>query len=370
VLWGRVTRASEQTELRAVVRSLMDRSATSQATRRHMEADAFDRTLWATMATDIGLHGLAIPERFGGLGAGWSEQAVVFEELGRSLACVPYLATVGLASSALLAADAQAQERWLPSIAAGSLTATFAFDRSASVGRHVADPSIAATHGEHGWYLSGRAEHVLDGASADLVLVEARSAEGVGVFAVEGDVTAQNVNTSDQTRRVAHLAFDGVPATRIGGAEVVAAGRRAGTAMLASEQTGGASFCLDQAVSYAATRHQFGRPIGSFQAVQHHCADMLVAVEIARSATRSAARACDDEAVRDDITHLIAGATASDSYAFCASMNVQVHGGIGCTWEHDAHLHVKRSRGSMVLLATPAEHRRDLVHTGKVLVSR
>ncbi|MFD2421875.1 acyl-CoA dehydrogenase family protein [Amycolatopsis pigmentata] len=357
---------TEQKELREVVRSMLDDLATESAVRKQMAADTFDHALWNVMATDIGLQGLAIPERYGGAGAGWVEQGLVFEELGQRLACVPYLSTVGLATAALLAADEPARERWLPEIAGGSVTATVAVPGKPVSGWYFGDLGVSAVRSGPVWRLTGDAPYVLDGDTADLVLVAARSADGIGVYAVEG-VMAAPVGTSDQTRRIASLTFTGTPATRIGGAEVAAAAHRAGITMLACEQAGGAAFCLDQAVQYARVRRQFGRPIGSFQAVQHHCADMLIAVETARSAAWRAVRGLDSDEPADRVATLAAGAACGEAYAFCASMNVQIHGGIGYTWEHFAQMHVKRSRGSLVLLGSPAQHRRALMSSDEVL---
>ncbi|MCW2829415.1 MAG: Acyl-CoA dehydrogenase, partial [Aeromicrobium sp.] len=328
-----------------------------------------DPDLWQSFAREIGLQGLAVPESLGGGGVGWVELGVVFEELGRSLAATPFLATVGLGLSTLLeAGDDDASAAWLPQIADGSLIATAAVLGSPRV--EISDVPLEAIESEGSWRLTGVEHHVLDGLAAALVLVVARTGRGVSLFAVTdfAAVERTSLSTSDLTRRFATLTFDGAVATLIGasgaGLEIVERARRRATALLACEQVGGAAAALDMAVDYARTREQFGRPIGSFQAVKHKCADMLVSLETARSAAWALVRAIDAEADPDELELIasIARTVCSESFEACASGSVQVHGGIGFTWEHPAHLYVKRSRGSSVLLGTPREHRSALVH--------
>ncbi|GAA4538605.1 acyl-CoA dehydrogenase family protein [Pseudonocardia xishanensis] len=359
-----MTDTLERAALRDVTRSMLATLATEQLVREHMEADGFDRTLWAAMA-EIGLQGLAVPEELGGSGVGWTEQSIVHEELGRTLACVPFLGTATMATAALLAATDEARTRWLPGIAAGDTIATVAPPAAGSGSWYGAPSGVEAVASGPSWRLSGRLHYVLDAPVADLLLV----AGPVGLFAVErADIaTVEPVTTSDRTRRVGHVTLRDAPATRIGGHEAVDAAHRAGVTLLAVEEVGGAAACLERSVEHARTRVQFGRPIGSFQAVQHHCANMLVRVESARSAARLAVRELDEHDV-GGVSRLVAGSVCTEAYTFCASMNVQLHGGTGFTWEHSAHLHVKRSRSSAVLLGQPAEHRRALRASGKVLV--
>jgi alkylation response protein AidB-like acyl-CoA dehydrogenase len=343
---------AELRELQAVVRAFLEKESPEATVRATMATEqGWDRALWSAMAESIGLQGLAIPEQYGGSGAGWAEQGVVLEEMGRALVCAPYLATVGLAVPALLAADDHAAaERWLPGIAAGEIVATAVL---------TGDPPAEADG-----RLTGVSPHVLDGAAADLLLVLARTRDGIGLFGVERGAAGLEVagpRTSDLTRRIARVTFRDTPATPIGasdaGPSIAEAVLPRVAALLACEQVGGAARALQLAVDYACTRIQFGRPIGSFQAVKHRCADMLVAVESARSAAWKAVRSVDADSPDLLLVARIARAVCSDAYVRCASDCVQVHGGIGYTWEHPAHLHVKRSRGSAVLFGTAQENR-------------
>jgi acyl-CoA dehydrogenase len=367
----------EQRELRAVVRALFEKESPEPAVRATMETAAgYEPGLWTTMARELGLQGLAIPERYGGSGAGWVEQGLVFEEMGRALVCAPYLSTVGLAVPALLASgDAAAAERWLPGIAEGRVVATAAL--TGTMRRGDGDVPLTATRDGAGWRLTGTEPHVLDGGVADLLLVLARADGGAGLFAVEAAADGMRVTaprTSDRTRRIARVELSGTPVELVGrdggGWDVARQVLPRAAAALACEQVGGAARALELAVDYARTRMQFGRPIGSFQAVKHRCADMLVAVETARSAAWAAVRATDRDARDLPLVASLARAVCSDAYVRCASDCVQVHGGIGFTWEHPAHLHVKRSRGSAVLLGTAHEYRRLIGELAPVLGPR
>ncbi|SHN18755.1 acyl-CoA dehydrogenase family protein [Cryptosporangium aurantiacum] len=354
---------AEQRELRTVVRGLLEKESPEATVRAVMATDTgFDPELLAGLA-GMGLPGLAVPEEQGGAGAGWVEQGVVFEELGRALACVPYLSTVGLAIPALLAAgDRSAIDRWLPGLASGERTATVALPEQAARWT-TGGEALTATGAGPEWEVTGVAAHVLDGATAHLLLVVAVTDGGPTLFAVDPahpGVQRTATTTSDHTRRFAHLEFRGAPAVPVG--TVGAAGGVVGLALahgrvaLACEQVGGAARVLELAVEHARTRVQFARPIGSFQAVKHRCADMLVAVETARSAAWAAVRAVGTEELH--LVSAVAAAVCADAYTTCASGFVQIAGGLGYTWEHSAHLYVKRSRGSAVLFGTPHQHRR------------
>ncbi|MCW2904855.1 MAG: acyl-CoA dehydrogenase protein [Streptosporangiaceae bacterium] len=369
--------SAEQQELRAVVRALLQKESPEPVVRATMEsAEGYDRALWTMMATELGLQGLAIPEEYGGAGAGWVEQGLVLEEMGRALLCAPYLSTVGLAVPALLASgDALAAERWLPAIADGRLVATAAL--TGVLRRTDVDLPITAARDGSGWRLTGTEPHVLDGAAADLLLVLARTDGGASVFAVEAAADGMRLTTprtSDLTRRIARVELSQTPAQLVGqedaGWDIARQVLPRAVAVLACEQVGGAARALELAVDYSKTRIQFGRAIGSFQAVKHRCADMLVAVETARSAAWAVVRAADRDAPDLSLVASLARAVCSDAYVRCASDCVQVHGGIGYTWEHPAHLHVKRSRGSAVLLGTAHEHRTLVAELAPVLGTR
>ena len=255
------------------------------------------------MARQLRLPGLALPGEYGGDGFGLTELGVVLEEMGAALLCSPFFATVVLAAQALLAsADEAACARYLPGIAAGRTIATLA----AAEGNASWDPAMVAARAERaaeGWALSGKKSFVIDGAIADLVLVVARSTAGPGLFAVDRGapgLRAEPMTTLDPTRAMATLTFDQVPAVLVGAEGQ--AGRLMSRVLdlacvaLAAEQAGGARRCLEMSAGYARTRFQFGRPIGSFQAVKHKCADMLVRVELAEATAREAARLADEAA--------------------------------------------------------------------------
>ena len=287
------------------------------------------------------------------------------EELGAELACVPYLSTVVLAAGALVVADdEEAAAEHLPAIASGSLVATLAVTEGAGVWEEAEVRTVAREdHGGH--VLDGSKSFVVDGASADLLLVAARDQAGVGLFAIAGEspgLRRTPLVALDLTRPLARLELTGVPARRVGAAGdgwgVVEEVLDRAAVAVAAEAVGGAQRCLDAAVAHARARVQFGRPIGSFQAVQHKLADVLVAVEAARSVAAAAAAALDDPE-RDDAPLLASTAKAYCAEAFvrAAAESIQVHGAVGFTWDHDAHLYFKRARSAALLLGDPAWHR-------------
>jgi alkylation response protein AidB-like acyl-CoA dehydrogenase len=303
------------------------------------------------------VHGLAIPEEFGGAGFTFAELAVALEESGRALYCAPLLPTVVLAAHALLnSGDQQACERYLPRIANGTLTATVAgFDE--------AEPGVGAERSGAGWVLRGAADFVLDGAGADLIVVRAETTEGARLFACEpAEDTCPRTprRVLDETRRQALVEFRGAPATPVGESGEVTAALDAGRAALAAEQVGGSSHALDATVQFVAQRQQFGRPIGSFQAVKHRLADVLVALEAARSASAYATACVALASPQLPVAASAAATVCSETYRLATAEYVQLHGGIGFTWEHPAHLYVRRARSSEVLFGTADQHRTRL----------
>jgi alkylation response protein AidB-like acyl-CoA dehydrogenase len=355
----------EQEELRRSVRRFLDDRSPVGEVRRLMAAEeGWDRDVWRAMAEQVGLQGIHVPEAFGGAGLGHVELGIVMEELGRRLACVPYFSTVGLAVNALLASgDERAQRELLPRLASGEATGTLAvLEPSGSW-----DLDALATHARRegdGWVVDGTKAFVVDGHTADVLLVAARTPGGLGVFAVEGGapgVERVPVPQLDQTRKLARVELSAAPAEPVGeeggaGSWLPRALDLAATA-LAMEQVGGAQRCLDMTVDYAKARHQFGRPIGSFQAIKHRCADMLLRVESARAAAYYAAWAAAEGAEELPAVASLARAYCSEAYSWVAGETIQVHGGIGFTWEHDAHLYFKRAKASELLLGDPAHHR-------------
>ncbi|MEU4658410.1 acyl-CoA dehydrogenase family protein [Streptomyces sp. NPDC023723] len=356
----------EQEELRSLVRRFLDdKSPTPRAQPPGGSPPEYDTDLWGQISGTLGLTGIGVPEEYGGAGLGTAGLAVVLEEMGRSLYAGPFFATAVLAGTALAhCGDEEARRRWLTGIAAGGLTATLA---TAEPGIGWEDtPSTAARPDGAGWALSGTKTYVVDGHSADLVLVSARHGDDVGLFALPSDapgIQRTRLDALDDTRPLTRIDLDAAPATRIGAGDSraeLAVVRDVVRAALAAEQVGGAAACLDMAVEYATTREQFGRPIGSFQAVKHKCAQLLVEVECARSAARFAASAvgrADDEA---SIAASVARAYCSGAFTHAAKENIQIHGGIGFTWEHAAHLYLRRAKASELLFSTPRQERARL----------
>jgi alkylation response protein AidB-like acyl-CoA dehydrogenase len=360
--------SEEQEELRKMVKRFLDDKSPETVVRELMATpEGYDPAVWRQMADELGLQALGIPEEFGGQGFGPVEQYVVFEEMGAALLCAPYFSTVALAANALLeSGDDAAKATYLPGIAAGETIATLALTDDS--GSWVpAATSTTATPGNGGYLLNGVKNYVLDGNTASLILVTAQTAKGLSLFAVAGNATGltrENLATMDQTRKQSRLTFADTPAVLIGadgGAEtgIVRTLQKAAT-LLAAEQVGGSQRVMANAVDYAKNRVQFGRPIGSFQAIKHKCADMLLEVESAKSAAYYAAY-CSQEN-NDDlaVAASLAKSFCSEAYFHCAGENIQIHGGIGFTWEHHAHLYFKRAKSSELLLGDPAYHREIL----------
>ncbi len=333
--------------------------------RRLMETtDGFDRAVWEQMANQLGLQALTVPEEYGGAGFGYVELVVVLEEMGAALLGAPYFSTVALAANALIHSGYElAKKDLLPGIASGETIATLAFTEES--GRWDLDGiTMSATPKGDGWELQGTKMFVLDGHSAELVLVAARSGNGVSLFAVDAGASGRTrtpLATMDQTRKQARLEFAGTPARLVGddggGAPVLTKTLDLAAVALAAEQVGGAQRCLDMSVEYAKTRIQFGRPIGSFQAIKHKCADMLLEVESAKSAAYYAGWAADEDSDELPVVASLAKSYCSEAYFHAAAENIQIHGGIGFTWEHDAHLYFKRAKSSELLLGDPTYHR-------------
>jgi alkylation response protein AidB-like acyl-CoA dehydrogenase len=359
--------SEEQEEFRRQVRKWLEQNAPSPVVRNLMETETgFDRDLWQETA-ELGWQGMAIAEDHGGAGFGYLELVILFEEMGRSLLPAPFLSTIGLAMPLIteLGSDEQRKEM-LGSIASGEKTVTVAFTEPSGQW----DPArveTAASKGKSGWVIQGRKSFVIDGASADEILVSAQTDDGVGIFLVGGQsdgVERRGLETLDLTRKLAEVTFSGAKADPVGepasGVGALQGMLDRAVVLLAAEQVGGAQKCLEMSVDYAKTRHQFGRPIGSFQAIKHKCADMLVQVESAKSAAYYAGWAA--SADNDELPTVapLAKSYCSEAYFFCASENIQIHGGIGFTWEHDAHLYFKRAKSSQLLFGDPAYHRARL----------
>ncbi|RXV67363.1 acyl-CoA dehydrogenase [Burkholderia stabilis] len=341
---------------------LAERSASADVRRALEQSAGRDDALWAALAGELGWNALALPEAAGGLGLGAVEQTVLMEQLGRRVACVPYFSTACLAATALAGCDTPLATGWLAKIAEGACSATLALPFDLPAGSRPLPVVAEETAG--GYALSGAIEQVIDGARADLLLVPARIAnegQSLAVFAIDvataTGLTVTPLETLDATRPIARVAFEETRVSR----DALLAGRDAAPVLertawfaalaLAAEQLGGAQQCLDLTLDYTSQRVQFGRTIASFQAVKHRCAQMMVSIESARSAVLGSAHAWDAEAgatpgaaLRADIA--AAKAAANDAYAFCAQEAIQLHGGVGFTWEYDPHLYFKRAQAS------------------------
>ncbi|WP_328766416.1 acyl-CoA dehydrogenase family protein [Streptomyces sp. NBC_00286] len=357
-----LSETEEQRQLRTVLRDFYTEASGPEDVRKHLVTPrGYDEVLWTRLAGEIGVHGLAVPEEYGGSGFTFAELAVALEESGRALYCAPLLPTVALAAPALLhSGDRAACERYLPRIADGTLTATVAgFDADGPD-----SINVTAEQGGSGWVLRGRADFVLDGAGADLILVRAQTPAGPRLFACEPAPDSCHRTPRrvlDETRRQALVEFRGAPATTVGTAEgteaTISATLDTGRAALAAEQVGGSGHALDATVEFAAQRHQFGRPIGSFQAVKHRLADVLVALEAARSASAYATACTAAASPQLPVAACAAAVVCSETFLLATAEYVQLHGGIGFTWEHPAHLYVRRARSGEVHFGTTDRHR-------------
>jgi len=345
----------EQEELRRSARAFLAEHSSSERVRAAMASElGWDVDAWKRIGTELGWTGVAIPESYGGAGLGFVWLVGLLEEMGEALLCAPFFSSACMVAPALLASgDSAAAREWLPALAEGRATAA------------LVTGDVAASANGPGATLDGSARLVLDGHAADLLVVAASHAAGLSLFAVPaGARGVERLATMDQTRRFAEVTLRGVA---VGADASLGAAGQGGPALeqaldqarvaLAAEQTGGAQRCLDMAVAYAKERVQFGRPIGSFQAIQHKCAGMMVAVESARSASYWAG--CVAAEAPDELARAasLAKAWASESYFRCAADALQIHGGVGFTWEYDVHLHLKRARSMESFLGTPAWHR-------------
>ncbi|MCE9515356.1 MAG: acyl-CoA/acyl-ACP dehydrogenase [Mycobacterium sp.] len=340
----------EQQALRAAVRKFCADNFDEDTVRRLMESEPrYDRAVWRRLGSELGVLGMAVPESDGGVGGSLVDQAVAVEEFGATLACGPLFGTVYLAIPALVACPAgDARDDLLAALVDGERTAAF-------------EPEpVSAAAGT----LTGTAARVVDADAADVLLIAATGSDGVGLYAV--DLTGPGVQrtplvTMDLTRPQARIALDGAPATLLAGPDeaerVITHALQVGAALLAVEQVGAAQHLLDLSVEYAKSRLQFGRQIGSFQAIKHKLADMMVDAEHARSTAYHAVWALADASDDPALAASIAQATCSQAFSRIAADAIQVHGGIGFTWEHQAHLYFKRAATDAALLGSAEQHR-------------
>ena len=362
--------SEEQDQLRDAVRKFLAAKSPEAEVRRLMETtEGYDPAVWSQMANELGLQSLHIPEAYGGQGFSWVELGIVLEEQGRALLCAPYFSTVVLAANAIMNAGSEGQKAaLLPGIASGETIATLAFTEPN--GKWDASGiTLEATASGDGATLTGTKMFVIDGHVANLIVVAARAAgtsgeDGISFYTVAGDaagLTRTALATMDQTRKQAKLEFNGVQAALLGtaGAGWAALSKTLDQAAvgLCNEMVGGSQYVLEESVQYAKDRVQFGRPIGSFQAIKHKCADMLLETESAKSAAYYASWCAAEDNDELPVVASLAKAYCSDAYFHSAAENIQIHGGIGFTWEHDAHLYFKRAKSSEILFGDATYHR-------------
>jgi alkylation response protein AidB-like acyl-CoA dehydrogenase len=362
--------SEEQEMLRGSARDFLAKECGSKVVRRLMDSpDAYDPALWKKIA-GLGWTALGIPEAYGGVGT-FLDLIVVLEEAGRALLPGPFFATMGLAVPAIIEAGTETQKKEaLAAIAEGSARATLAFTEPS--GRWDASGvALTARPAGGGWRLDGVKLFVPDAEHADYIVVVARTRgegeDGISLFLIKGrpkGMTVTQLKTLDMTRRWNEVRFDGVEleANSMMGAPhqawpVLKRALEWATAALCAEMMGGAQKVLETSTEYAKTRHQFGKPIGIYQAVSHKLADMLVLSESGRSATYYAAWTVDADAPDRSLASSMAKAYVSDAYRKVAGDGIQVHGGIGFTWEHDMHLYFKRAKASEVTLGDATYHR-------------
>lgn len=365
--------SDEQEQFRNIVRGFFEDKVSATKVREDMSStNGADPELWASMSQDLGLTGVHLPETYGGSGFGYSELAIALEEMGRCLACSPYFATTVLAASTILKnANEDQKQQLLPPLASGKQTATLA--TTEPNGRWEIDAVDTTANQKDGvYFLNGIKKFVVDGQTANIIIVSARESvsktqDVISLFYVKDDaegLTRKALSSIDETRRFAQIELHNVNAERLGEAEAsqdLSACLDIATICLANEMIGGAQKLLEDAVEYAELRIQFGRPIGSFQAIKHQCADMLLGVELAKSAAYYASAAADENDPALPMLASQAKALAADTYMKTATQCLQIHGGIGFTWDHDLHLWFKRAKASQVYLGDANYHRERYV---------
>jgi len=355
-----------ETELRASIRDLLTDHCPPETLLEHAErSHPHDTELWRTLVTELGIAGLGVPEEHGGQGGSARELSVVAEELGRSLAPVPFLGSTLLATRALLATgdSSPAATELLGELTAGVRTAALVVTLATAPGSGFPDNVRA----EQDSTLRGTVGTVADAAAADTLLVPARDAHGPALYAVQADqpeVSVTDVVSLDLTRRVADVSLQAAAGTRLAFSEqaenALQHALTASAALLCAEQVGLSQWCLDETVSYSSQRHQFGRPVGSFQALKHRLAQVYLEIVSARAAARNSADALATGTTDLATTAALAQSYCAETAVHAAEECLQLHGGIGMTWEHPLHLYLKRATADQLALGTPGAHRARL----------
>ncbi len=372
------TFTDEQEEFRLIVRRFMDDKSPRTEVRKLMESEqGYDAAVWQQLSEGLGLPGIHIPEAYGGQGFGFVELCIVLEEMGRALFCAPFFSATALAATAIIHAGTEEQKlALLPGIASGQTLATLALSE-ANRDWLPGNTETSATRNDDNsgdyYLLNGEKSYVVDGHIAELLIVVARTPgttgnEGLSLFTVLSDAPGLKrrlLRSLDPTRKLGHIEFKQTPATLLGelnaGDSTLPHILDLAAVALASEMVGGAQMMLQSALNYAQLRMQFGRLIGSFQAIKHKCADMLLDVELAKSTAYYAAATAADDAPDLPAIASLSKAYASDTYMKSAAECLQIHGGIGFTWENDTHLYFKRAKSSEVFLGDANYHRDQLV---------
>lgn len=346
----------ERVQLRESLRGLLGKYSDIEQVRAAADTGpGYSPQLWRTLVDEMSVTGLAVPERHGGLGYGTAELAVVLEECGRALVCEPVYSSAVLGTHALLAAP-EAEGNPLPEVLAGNLVATMS-------SLDPATDNLRGTSNPDGWRIDGTVTHLIGGRSADIVIASAETADGPRLFALRppDDAVRTELRVLDPTRRQADLTVRDCPAVALTAPDTTPAVRARlhdlATLALACENTGIVERLLDMTVEYAVTRHQFGRAIGSFQAVKHRLADLLVSLERARSASRYAAALYAEDPDSARLAVAVAGAVCTDAAVHAAAEAVQLHGGVGFTWEHPAHSYFRRVLGNEAAQGDARTHR-------------
>jgi alkylation response protein AidB-like acyl-CoA dehydrogenase len=360
--------AGELQELGQSVRAACERLATEERVRavafdREGPQRGFDAELWQALCGQVGVTAIALPEDLGGAGYGVAALGVVAHELGRALAPVPFVASAVLATDLLLAADDRdAVSELLAALVEGERTAAAVITGDGGLWQR-GNVAITAVSDAGRWSLTGCCRHVLHGSAADTLIVVAAVDGEPAVFSLDADTAGLSIRAEpvlDWTRPMATLEFAGAAADRLTGDcpadELITRSMERAIAVLSSEQVGTNERILEIAADYARTREQFGRPIGSFQAIKHKCSDMLVDLEWARSASQAALESVDADDGESGWRTSMAKAVCSESLRSASHDNLQIHGGIGFTWDDSAHLYLKRARTDEVLFGSPGQH--------------
>jgi alkylation response protein AidB-like acyl-CoA dehydrogenase len=365
----------EQEQFRSAVRRFLeDKSPTTEVRRLLATAEGYDPEVWRLLSGDLALPGIHIPEHYGGAGFGMVELGIVMEEFGRALLCAPYFSTAVLAANAILNAGSDAQKsQLLPDLARGTRLGTLAVTEPNGEWDPARIEVVATPEAGGGYRLDGTKSYVVDGHIAELLVVAARQPgttgqAGVALFTLTGkasEVERSALQSMDPTRKLARIGLRGARAELLGdldaGAAPLVRTLDQAAIALANEMAGGAQTLLDSAVKYSKLRVQFGREIGSFQAIKHKLADLLLEVELAKSAAYYAAQAAAVDDPEWPALASLAKAATSETYLHTAAECIQIHGGIGFTWDNDTHLWFKRAKSSEVFLGQPSYHRELLM---------